>query len=49
MLATPSVTRQSPVGSAASAEQTPVARINPVLAIVRANDLGQCNMMRTYA
>jgi hypothetical protein len=51
MLATPSATCQSPVGSAASAdpEITPVAKISPENAIVRANDLGQCNMVRTYA
>jgi hypothetical protein len=51
MLATPSATCQSPVGSAANAdpEITLVAKINPENAIVRANDLGQCNMVRTYA
>src|SRR6187549_1156701 len=49
MLATPSATRQSPVGSAASAEATPVAKKNPEKTILRARVLGQCNMVQTYA
>jgi hypothetical protein len=49
MLATPSATFQSPVGSAASAEVTPVAKMNPEKTILRATVLGQCNMVQTYA
>src|SRR5438876_12070976 len=49
MLATPSATRQSPVGSAASAGATPVAKKNPKKTILRARVLGQCNMVQTYA
>src|SRR4051795_12386160 len=51
MLATPSATRQSPVGSAASAgpELKPAAKVNPDKTIVRADNLRQCNMVRTYA
>jgi hypothetical protein len=46
MLATPSATRQSPVGSAANAEPALAARINPEQATTRAIDLGQCNMVK---
>jgi hypothetical protein len=49
MLATPSATFQSPVGSAASAEVTPVAKKNPEKTILRARVLGQCNMVQTCA
>src|ERR1700683_4178261 len=54
MLATPSATRQSPVGSAASAEATPVAQRPvakniPEYTAVRVIFLGQCNMVRTCA
>src|SRR4051812_19690185 len=49
MLATPSATRQSPVGSAARAEATFVAKKNPEKTILRARVLGQCNMVQTYA
>ena len=49
MLATPSATRQSPVGSAASAGTKPVAKKNPEKTILRARVLGQCNMVQTYA
>jgi hypothetical protein len=49
ILATPSATFQSPVGSAASAEARPVAKKNPEYTIVRAIVLGQCNMVQTYA
>jgi hypothetical protein len=59
MLATPSATFQSPVGSAASAGvgllvNKALAKTNPEYAMVRAkalgaNDLGQCNMVPTYA
>src|ERR1700712_6103211 len=49
MLATPSATFQSPEGSAASAEVTPVAKNNPEKTILRARVLGQCNMVQTYA
>src|SRR5215204_4311154 len=47
MLATPSATRQSPVGSAARA--WPVAKTKPEPTMARAIDLGQCNMVQTYA
>jgi hypothetical protein len=47
MLATPSATRQSPVGSAARAG--PAAKTNPEKTIARAIDLGQCNMVQTCA
>src|ERR1044072_1890195 len=49
MLATPSATRQSPVGSAASAGLKPAAKVNPDKTIVRADNFRQCNMVRTYA
>jgi hypothetical protein len=49
MLATPSATRQSPVGSAANAEVRPVAKNNPEKTILRARVLGQCNIVQTYA
>jgi hypothetical protein len=49
MLATPSATFQSPVGSAAHAGINPVVKNKPEMAIVRMNDLGQCNMVQTYA
>jgi hypothetical protein len=49
MLATPSATFQSPVGSTANAEVTLVAKKNPEKTILRAIVLGQCNMVQTYA
>src|SRR5689334_17689127 len=49
MLATPSATCQSPVGSAASAGLKPATKVNPDKTIVRADNLRQCNMVRTYA
>jgi hypothetical protein len=49
MLATPSATFQSPVGSAARAGINPVVKNKPEMAIVRAKVLGQCNMVQTYA
>src|SRR5689334_8217715 len=49
MLATPSATCQSPVGSAASTGLKPAAKVNPEKTIVRADNLRQCNMVRTYA
>src|SRR6185436_18300795 len=48
MLATPSATRQSPVGSAAKAGAALAARIAEKTS-TRALDLGQCNMVETYA
>src|SRR3954452_23646886 len=49
MLATPWAPRQSPVGSAASAEPALAARSSAEQAVARAIDLGQCNMVQTYA
>src|SRR5258705_13823086 len=49
MLATPSATSQSPVGSAANAMLRPVARKNPENTIECATVLGQCNMVEAYA
>src|SRR5258707_7975641 len=46
MLATPSATRQSPVGSAASAEARPVAKNTAENATVRMIFRGQCNMIQ---
>src|SRR6266496_5825809 len=49
MLATPSATRQSPVGSTARAGVMTLAKKNPEYAIVRTVILGQCNMLLAYA
>jgi hypothetical protein len=50
MLATPSATFQSPVGSAAKAGVKQVAKKNPQYATVRIIMFrGQCNMVQTYA
>src|SRR6266700_7436250 len=54
MLATPSATFQSPVGSAAKgdpekADPKQVAKINPEYATVRMMFRGQCNMVGTCA
>jgi hypothetical protein len=45
MLATPSATLQSPVGSAAKLGARLVAKNNPEYAIVRMVFRGQCNMV----
>jgi hypothetical protein len=45
MLATPSATFQSPVGSAAKADVKQVAKKNPEYASVRVMFRGQCNMI----
>jgi hypothetical protein len=49
MLATPSATLQSPVGSAANAEAKPVAKNIPEYVTVRMIFRGRCNMVQTYA
>src|SRR3954449_330348 len=49
MLATPSATFQSPVGSAASAGVIAVAKNNPEKTYRRTIFFGQCNMFGTYA
>src|SRR5664279_5102344 len=49
MLATPSATRQSPVGSSASAGARPVAKNMPEYVTMRVTLLRQCNMVRTCA
>jgi hypothetical protein len=49
MLATPSATLQSPVGSAAKAEAVPVDRMIAEYTIVRMTFRGQCNMVQTCA
>jgi hypothetical protein len=49
MLATPSATRQSPVGSSASAGARPVAKNIPEYTAVSMNFRGQCNMVQTCA
>src|SRR5258706_15366895 len=49
ILATPSATLQSPVGSAARAGAKPVAKNNPEYATVRMIFRGQCNMGQTCA
>src|SRR6202048_3236107 len=49
MLATPSATRQSPVGSTAKAGARPVAKNIPEYTTVRMVFRGQCNMVQTCA
>ena len=49
ILATPSATRQSPVGSAPAPDARPVAKNNPEYTTVRMIFRGQCNMVQTYA
>jgi hypothetical protein len=46
MLATPSATLQSPVGSAANADAKPVAKIIPEYAIVGMMFRAQCSMIQ---
>src|ERR1700684_4033103 len=47
MLATPSATLQSPVGSAARAGARPAARTTPEYIIFRMVFFGQCNIVQT--
>ncbi|HWX30867.1 MAG TPA: hypothetical protein VNZ53_25945 [Steroidobacteraceae bacterium] len=49
ILATPSATRQSPVGSAAKAEARPADKNIPEKISLRMMFGGQCNMVQTYA
>jgi hypothetical protein len=49
MLATPSATRQSPVGSAAKADAMPVAKKTAENATVRMIFPWRCNMVQTCA
>src|ERR1700753_584543 len=49
ILATPSATRQSPVGSAAKADTSPVAKNNAEYVTVRRVFRGQCNIRQTCA
>jgi hypothetical protein len=49
MLATPSATCQSPVGSTAKAGAKPVAKNIPEYVTVRMMLRGQCNMVKTCA
>src|SRR5450756_383401 len=49
MLATPSATRQSPVGSSARAGARPAAKNNPEYTVMRMMFRGRCNMGQTCA